>query len=276
MARETKNYVPMIHAAIVVAKAPGTSTASRSRPRRRSPTTRSPSTRAVDLRVVAECAEAGGRPRAEPQPGAAAPGHAGQPDVPAEGPVGLARPRSRTAWRRCRPRSASPSAPTRSRAARRCTASRGATARAPRRSPTPTACGAGKRLARGTRADHSRREPAAGGAGPPRLRRTHGRRRARRVGARDGPDQLPRPAGRHAVQHRHRYHTTVSNLRSWNKACAAPRLAAGNTLTVYTRARRLTSGRTSPGRARHLESQASAASPAAIPPREVSSCSPRP
>ena len=32
-----------------------------------------------------------------------------------------------------------------------------------------------------------------------------------------------------------RYHTTVSNLRSWNKGLRGSRLAAGNTITVYTR-----------------------------------------
>ena len=32
-----------------------------------------------------------------------------------------------------------------------------------------------------------------------------------------------------------RYHTTVDQLRSWNKGLRGSRIAAGNTLTVYTR-----------------------------------------
>ncbi len=84
--RETRNYVPLIHAAIVVAKAPekyGFDGRAREPPLVYENV---PVEGAVDLRVIAECVEhpGGGHPVAEPR--AAPAGHARQSDLRPEGP----------------------------------------------------------------------------------------------------------------------------------------------------------------------------------------------
>ena len=84
LAQETRNYVPMIHAAIIVAKAAdryGFDIA----PEPVLTYDAVPVKGAVDLRVIAECAGTGVEHRAVAQPRAAAAGHAGEPHLPGEG-----------------------------------------------------------------------------------------------------------------------------------------------------------------------------------------------
>ena len=87
LAQETRNYVPMIHAAIIVAKAAdkyGFDVA----PEPVLTYDTVPVKGAVDLRVIAECAGTGVQHRAVAQPRAAAAGHAREPHLPGEGAAG--------------------------------------------------------------------------------------------------------------------------------------------------------------------------------------------
>ena len=174
LARETRNYVPMIHAAIVVAKAPekyGFDVA----PEPLLTFDTVPVQGAVDLRVIAECAGTGARRRAVAQPGAAAAGHARQPHLRGEGARrARAQELTRLPGRRSPPRSASPSAPTPSARGQTPRVRRQArTARRPRTSRPPTASAPASALARGTEliipveAGAGRADLAAGRRAPP-------------------------------------------------------------------------------------------------------------
>ena len=103
--RETKNYVPLIHAAIVLAKAPeryGFTVTPEERP----DFERVPIEGAFDLRVIAECAGEPVEAIRDAEPGAAAPRDAGRPHLrPARAGRAAGR-RSPSAWRASPRRSA--------------------------------------------------------------------------------------------------------------------------------------------------------------------------
>jgi membrane-bound lytic murein transglycosylase D len=230
MARETKNYVPMIHAAIVVAKAPGTY-GFEITPEAPIPFDTVPVTRAVDLRVVAECAEA---------------------EVDAVKSLNpelrrLATPANRTFPLKVPSGAANKVAdclaalpPEKHVSFRTHTVARGETLHGlARRYGTraqeiadANGLAAGKRLARGLEliipvANRPPAAPARHGAAT-RTAEVNPARGMVRISYRvRSGDTLSSIATR--------YHTTVSNLRSWNKGLRGSRLAAGNTITVYTR-----------------------------------------
>jgi membrane-bound lytic murein transglycosylase D len=230
MARETKNYVPMIHAAIVVAKAPGTY-GFEITPEAPIPFDTVPVARAVDLRVVAECAEA---------------------EVDAVKSLNpelrrLATPANRTFPLKVPSGAANKVAdclaalpPEKHVSFRTHTVARGETLHGlARRYGTraqeiadANGLAAGKRLARGLEliipvANRPPAAPARHGAATRTAEVSPTRGMVRisyRVRAGDTLSSIAT-----------RYHTTVSNLRSWNKGLRGSRLAAGNTITVYTR-----------------------------------------
>jgi membrane-bound lytic murein transglycosylase D len=233
MARETKNYVPMIHAAIVVAKAPATY-GFEITPEAPVPFDTVPVARAVDLRVVAECAEA-------------------EVDhVKSLNPElrRLATPANRTFPLKVPSGSAGKVAdclaalpPEKHVTFRTHTVARGETLNGlarrygTRAQEIADANGlrSGKRLARGLELiiPVASRRPAAPARHASDARTAEVGRGASARGmvrisyrVRQG-DTLSSIATR--------YHTTVSNLRSWNKGLRGSRIAAGHTITVYTR-----------------------------------------
>jgi membrane-bound lytic murein transglycosylase D len=233
MARETKNYVPMIHAAIVVAKAPETY-GFEITPEAPVPFDTVPVARAVDLRVVAECAEA-------------------EVDhVKSLNPElrRLATPANRTFPLKVPSGSAGKVAdclaalpPEKHVTFRTHTVARGETLNGlarrygTRAQEIADANGlrSGKRLGRGLELiiPVASRRPAAPARHASDARTADVGRGASARGmvrisyrVRQG-DTLSSIATR--------YHTTVSNLRSWNKGLRGSRIAAGHTITVYTR-----------------------------------------
>jgi membrane-bound lytic murein transglycosylase D len=230
MARETKNYVPMIHAAIVVAKAPATY-GFEITPESPVPFDTVPVERAVDLRVVAECAEAEVDEVKSLNPELRRLATPANRTFPLKVPVGSA-----TKVADCL--AALP--PEKRVTFRTHTVARGETLSAlarrygTRAQEIADANGlkSGKRLARGLELIipvAAARRPAAP------ARHAAGTRTA---------DASPRGMVRISYRVRAgdtlssiatRYHTTVSNLRSWDRGLRGSRIAAGNTLTVYTK-----------------------------------------
>lgn len=232
LARETRNYVPMIHAAIVVAKAPdryGFEIV----PESPVPYDTVAVDWAVDLRVVAECAGSG------------------VDDVRALNPElrRLATPANRNFALKVPHGSAErvsgclAALPPEKRVtfrthvvARGETLSGLARRYGTRAQEISAANGlrAGRRLARGTELII----PVASRPTAP-ARRTSAARTAD-VGRQTRQDGMVRinyrvRAGDTLSSIATRYHTTVVKLRSWNKGLRGSRIAAGNTLTVYTR-----------------------------------------
>ena len=233
MARETQNYVPMIHAAIVVAKAPATY-GFEITPESPIPFDTVPVERAVDLRVVAECAEAEVDEVKSLNPELRRLATPANRTFPLKVPAGAA-----TKVADCL--AALP--PEKHVTFRTHTVARGETLNAlarrygTRAQEIADANGlrSGKRLARGLELiiPVASRRPAAP---------------ARHASATRTADVEQGAPARGMVRISYRvragdtlssiatrYHTTVSNLRSWNKGLRGSRLATGNTITVYTR-----------------------------------------
>jgi membrane-bound lytic murein transglycosylase D len=232
LARETRNYVPMIHAAIVVAKAPD-KYGFEIVPESPIVYETVPVDWAVDLRVVAECAGSG------------------VDDVRSLNPElrRLATPANRTFALKVPHGSATRVSeclaelpPEKRVTFRTHVVARGETLSGlARRYGThaqeisaANGLRAGRRLARGTELII----PVASRPAAP-TRRGPGTRTADvgRSGRGDGMVRISYRvrAGDTLSSIATRYHTTVVKLRSWNKGLRGSRIAAGNTLTVYTR-----------------------------------------
>jgi membrane-bound lytic murein transglycosylase D len=234
LARETKNYVPMIHAAIVVAKAPD-KYGFEITPESPVPYDTVAVDRAVDLRVVAECAgsEVDSVRALNPELRRLA--------TPANRTFALKVPHGAAE----RVSTCLADLPPEKRVtfrthvvARGETLSGLARRYGTRAQEIADANGlrAGRRLGRGTELII----PVAGRPASP------ARRAAPTRTADVGRSSAPKGDGLVRISYRvrsgdtlsgiaTRYHTTVGKLRSWNKGLRGTRLAAGNTITVYTR-----------------------------------------
>ncbi len=233
LARETKNYVPMIHAAIVVAKAPDKYGFEI--------TPESPVAfdlvtleRATDLRVIAECAES------EVDVVRALNPELRRLATPANRTFALKVPEGQ-AGKVSDCLAALP--PEKRVTFRTHVVARGETLSAlarrygTRATEIASANGlnSSRRLKRGTELII----PVAGRPTAP-VRRQAAARTADVGRADDQGDDMVRiryrvRAGDTLSSIATRYHTTVDQLRSWNKGLRGSRIAAGNTLTVYTR-----------------------------------------
>ncbi len=227
--RETKNYVPLIHAAIVIAKSPeryGFTVAPDEPP----DFERVPIEGAFDLRVIAECAGEPLETIRSLNPRAAPPGDARRPHVPAQGadrPRRGARPSASASSPR---RSGSASGRTSCGAGRPSPASPAPTASPPATSPRPTASRPASASARGTELIIPIPAPLA--------RRHRPARRAAGDASDAGRVRYKIRPGDTLASIAAQYGTTVDRLCGRGTGCAGRRSPPATFLTIYTAASR--------------------------------------